>query len=263
MSKGFSAVFILIGVLALLSVAGGAYYLGQRNDSQPFRTITSKQEATPPLVADEAVNWKIYTNNKYHFNFKYPQNWSYSGFEESVCLYNTPTNDAGPGYVVCISHMLPDSGVKIEDQVGTKKEIADKVFEEKVADLNIDNKPAAKFIMTVLPGSQTEARPGILVKVKNGSDLFDINFYFQDHVSEKTFNEILSTFKFLDQTTTKEEGFINFNGRKLTIKTVGEGEYCEGRVSSSQITYPKCSVGLKCQFTSGSAQDAPGICVKE
>lgn len=78
------------------------------------------------------------------------------------------------------------------------------------------------------------------------------------------YEQVISTFKFLDQNQTEKEGedYIMFNGRKLMIKRVQEGESCQGFVGSQQTYYPKCDTGLKCQFREGTIQDAPGICTK-
>jgi hypothetical protein len=57
--------------------------------------------------------------------------------------------------------------------------------------------------------------------------------------------------------------YINFNGKRVKAIRVGEGEYCEGRVGLNDYDIAKCATGLKCQFREGTAQDAPGTCVKE
>lgn len=59
------------------------------------------------------------------------------------------------------------------------------------------------------------------------------------------------------------EDYIMNRGKKITIVRVKEGEYCEGYVGNQQTTYPKCESGFKCQQSSGSIADAPGICVKK
>lgn len=82
--------YFLLGVLVLLIVVGGgAYYLGKTSNKptetnehsstvnqQPLSTTSpNTQTMSKPIPsADETANWKTYSDNKYGFSFKYPQN---------------------------------------------------------------------------------------------------------------------------------------------------------------------------------------------
>lgn len=103
MQKGFSAVFLLVGVLVIALIAGGAFYIGRntvpapQNDSiqkaqinqtsNPTPEASSKQPE-PSSVSDETTGWKTYSNANY--SFKYPADWTLSTSEylNSVSLTN-------------------------------------------------------------------------------------------------------------------------------------------------------------------------------
>lgn len=77
--KGQSAILMLLGILILVGVAGGAYFLGSQTPPKPQNpVVTSSPQSTmvsqniPSSVVDETVNWKTYTSTKYGYSFKYP-----------------------------------------------------------------------------------------------------------------------------------------------------------------------------------------------
>lgn len=75
MQKGFAPVLILVGILVIMAIAGGAYYFGK---------ISNKPTPTPPLVTqtqptkavDETANWKTFVNTVYGYSISYPSDWS-------------------------------------------------------------------------------------------------------------------------------------------------------------------------------------------
>ncbi len=85
---GFAPILILVGILVITLVGGGAYYFGsQKPPVQPQNpiVISSPTPTTSPTDASgvpngtaETANWKTYTNNKYQFSFKYPPVWTYA-----------------------------------------------------------------------------------------------------------------------------------------------------------------------------------------
>ena len=77
--KGQFPILILIGILVLVGVASGAYYLGRVSKSaqvvsqpQPTPQPTSVPQTSPN---DETANWKTYTNTKHNFSINHPINF--------------------------------------------------------------------------------------------------------------------------------------------------------------------------------------------
>ncbi len=87
--KGFSLLFIILGIILVIGIAGGAYYLGktQITKPQPPNPVvlaqtpqpTPASSVVPSSTSDETANWKTYTNTKYGYIIKYPDNWTLGG----------------------------------------------------------------------------------------------------------------------------------------------------------------------------------------
>lgn len=71
MQRGFFEILVLALVI-IAAVAGGAYYFGTQKGSIPF---VSKSSPTPSPSADPTSNWKTYTNTKFNYSLKYPTDW--------------------------------------------------------------------------------------------------------------------------------------------------------------------------------------------
>lgn len=82
--KGFSAIFILLGVVAIVAIAGGAYYLGinkgQQSSKQANNSTNTSENHTPLPTTnsqDPKVNsttgLKAYEDGK--IKFSYPSGW--------------------------------------------------------------------------------------------------------------------------------------------------------------------------------------------
>lgn len=84
--KGFSPLFIILGIILVVGIAGGAYYFGKSQSVKPVvlpspPTVTS-QTPQPAAISqttlipsssstDQTANWKTYT--KLGYEIKYPQ----------------------------------------------------------------------------------------------------------------------------------------------------------------------------------------------
>ena len=74
--KGFVLLYILIGILILIGIAGGAYYLWAQEyrRTHPIGPLPIVVPENIPLSRniDETATWKTYTNTEYGFSIKYP-----------------------------------------------------------------------------------------------------------------------------------------------------------------------------------------------
>lgn len=73
--KGFSVVFILIGILVIAGIAGGGYYFGKLPIKPTTKTEISVTPTAQPVKVDETANWKTYPNPDKGVFFKYPATW--------------------------------------------------------------------------------------------------------------------------------------------------------------------------------------------
>lgn len=85
MQKGNALIFLLVGIF-VIAIAGGAYYLGRLTTPKTLSVpvpISQTSQSTPipsstSTLVDETANWKTYTNSKYGFSFKYPDDLSFT-----------------------------------------------------------------------------------------------------------------------------------------------------------------------------------------
>jgi len=220
--SGLKSRKVLIGVLggliivSLLSTAiFGAYQLGKNQTANPSTTVVTPTipAATPSTtpvvdsVSDPTANWKTNVNTKSGYSFKYPDNWFIDTNNGSELLSDVAFRGWGyPDYIVSFSVDTPSQlKVSVDDPIGTKKQLGDKVFETKIADLTVSGHKAAMFQEDVLPESATDAHNGVTVKVVMGDKYLYVEHW--ENLARKStaevntiFDQILSTFKFLDQT---------------------------------------------------------------
>src|SRR3990167_5937351 len=110
MSKGFSAVYVLVGILVLVGIAGGTYFLGRQTlslrgsaailpASSPTPSVnestSSADMADPDLIG---ADWKTYTNTKYGFSIQYLDEWKYLETPTDVYKTNNPQVWFGSGF---------------------------------------------------------------------------------------------------------------------------------------------------------------------
>lgn len=124
---------ILIGILILVIIAGGAYFLGKSSGPKPSTPITSQTpQPTPSPTPDPTANWKIYTGK--YVTFEYPPEWN--PVEQELCCgamledikLNIPgvTSDqsigfgSGPFSDLKINDAIREEKILIDGKLGTK-----------------------------------------------------------------------------------------------------------------------------------------------
>lgn len=76
MRKGFATIFILIGILAIVSIVGGVYnYFSKQGVKTP--ATTAVRPTTQPATGSAATaNWKTYDDKSSNYSIKYPSDWN-------------------------------------------------------------------------------------------------------------------------------------------------------------------------------------------
>lgn len=214
--KGYSLIFLLIGMVVLAGVAGGAYYLGKQTTpkSSPAPVVSSQipspsttTDASPvPTGTEETANWKTYTNSKRGYEFKYPDSYKLKAVEtsttarESVYLEKDAEYTVGGGFGG--SNVLK-KGVVISFTVWPNKDLSESALKSEYGtDIStkttiVDNKEGIEIVF------QPESYGGRMIYLKHNSIVleFSSDSGFETSKSSQQkylteFDQILSTFKF-------------------------------------------------------------------
>lgn len=256
---------IIVALIAALLGSTGTYLALKQPNTQPQNILQNTIIPSPTPIPDETANpdsiganWKTYTNQKYGYSIMYPDTW----ITNETDLNNINILGMGKGSNNGFAYggqsvIINVASTNLTNQEYIKTNIAPTSNPIKIESININGILGEKWTFNTDNNSDNYAvffnrneKTYVLIKESNN------NSQFKEYNAEV--NKVISTFKF-----TAAEESIEFNGRKLLIKRVPAGEYCEGRVSRSQTEYKKCQLGLKCEQPNGSAADAPGICIKE
>lgn len=188
--RGFVAPVVLVGILLLLVVIGGAYYLGKLSSSVP---LPSPVVTPPSPTSNPAVAWKTYTNNVFGLSFKYPGNiFVYQGSPQPDAQYwSNKVNGGAP-------LELGEDGVWMNLSVSNLNETNMNYYKNRTT-------PDKWTVSHDLPKPYAEVSYSYTAVQLRGNVLYKIFVAaFKDDKLAKyrdIFDQILSTFKFTDQTT--------------------------------------------------------------
>lgn len=216
--KGILIVVILV-VIAALAVAGYLFYQNtqrsavQINSFEACMTAAGSriQESYPKICVakdgqqftqeiiepqesqdftDQTETWQLYTNQEFQFSFKYPADWF--------------TSTSGDGTILFDDTVIDGQNIVEPDQVAITVEVITnpKLIAAYEADLsNSQTKRVINGIEFILtqPKFSGEGQPPKQVsfaETKHNGNL--IRFGLSDAVHQDTFNQILSTFEFIE-----------------------------------------------------------------
>jgi hypothetical protein len=207
----------VIVIFLLLAVGASAFYLGKMASSPKQVACTMEAKLCPdgssvgrtgpkcefascPTTTptpDETANWKTYTNTQYSFSFKYPLDWSFDEEKPSTIVFGPTSTINHIGETVSpyvsrfitltISDSTPNQDLIVFKNISPSLSPAWK--DTKVGE--IDGKEVRH--LGCLSGNCKD------IIFQHDKTIFD--FFDQNNLKE--LNQILSTFKFTDQTNPK------------------------------------------------------------
>ena len=213
--KPYSLLCILILIFASLALGGVmGYFLGI---SQSKQIVTPSVPPTPPLAissptSDSIANWKTYTDSLKGFSFKYPENFSYVTLSNGVVIFlENTTND----YENCkkdlhlertSEYMNTACWTKVififnGSSILSKSEYDKKIKEIINAGIDQETFKDSQGRVWVTSIVYVEASNFDAYIAVNDNKYYQIGFQGypgSELVKRAFFNQILSTFKFLD-----------------------------------------------------------------
>ncbi len=255
-SKGFVEVLILI-ILALIVIGGIGYYAYKNGQMKlPNQTAPTNLTSAP----DPTANWETYTSTQFNFSIKHPTSWT----EKGPIVNNS--NE--------IVYFLSDSSY------GTTKELSPGVFLSHQKDI-----PKLNYQETTLNDSKvykTTEWPGrfgmLSYFIENeSSEYITVSLTPYDEKSpfkgqelyKQTFDQILSTFKFLDSDLLDVSKWKKYELNKLGFWVKYPSSWEIARVTeydviiastqdvlfSDAITPPKDHTAIRFSFTEAALEN--------
>ncbi len=191
-----AAMIIVAAIAATVSVIATSKYYEMLNVTTPVALVTPKLTLviTPMPIVDETANWQTYTNDKYGFEVKYPNNSMPSdktGLESEIRFTNINLDTTN--FIINISENNAKSS--------SSNFISDPELYKKIEIKNQNN--ITWNISWFTGGSGAEKNPISASAINNGY-VFEIYLDRDEKESSLTnIYQILSTFKFTENTETK------------------------------------------------------------
>jgi hypothetical protein len=197
--KWLVPVIVVIGVIALGFIAWGAYKL-----------------LKPTPVEDEFENWNIYRNEEYGFEIKFPNNWAYhvNDYEtqQLICFYPGKYPGDCPG-ILSVSW-----NIDFQERYTKTKQLFEKDYDVIESIISIDD---------------TE---GKLLTIKDTTGFSKSVFFEKENYiynfaiiveEEFLFNQILSTFKFIEPSETANWKTYQNEKYRFEVRYPGDWQFEE------------------------------------
>ena len=204
MQKGFSVILVLISVLVLVGIVGGAYFLLPKTQTKTTQQIVPPITPQPTPTPNQTANWKTYTNTKYGYSIKYPNTWyvifpgndgaesiNLKSFQESaISQQEQHSLSLGKDKIMItlgfygqinnsqpLLEWLKSNGKYVSNMTGVPQSVENSI---------IANKPVLKM----------NYQTGPFYVFSNGKNVFYVYFTPENSNLTSIFDQILSTFKF-------------------------------------------------------------------
>ena len=203
---------IIIGAI-LVGLVVGIFLILQPKPTEPVPVITKKATpsattSTPSAEKDETTDWNVYKDGS--ISLRYPKNWGrYDSLGKPSFSVKDPTN-VSPGVVVptVLIRETPNLSVYGVDLTGLLNSKVGSIWDsgakhyEKLSNLVIDDYNAVWIRQSLNPDIPASGPAIDHIYIQRGTKVYEISLWAKDtdELSKFTdiFNQILSTFKFID-----------------------------------------------------------------
>ncbi len=205
---------ILMTVIAVLSLAVSAYF-GYQNYLLK-QQISQSPTASPSPTVDPTADWKTYTNTAYSYHLKYPNEWLAKSFGPGPGGFQL-LNDSSRGVILSPNNQeqtIPSPSLQIE--ADGPENLSRPIYSEFQKQAKTGFSETYKLISetttsfsgvtaTVLEGEHVYSETSTYVKQfvfasSESGVYFSITIASDTKKESLVFDQILSTFKFLDET---------------------------------------------------------------
>lgn len=237
--------FVVMGFIVLLLLVGvGAYILGmQKNVTQNAQVSVTPTVTLPTPTPDPMAGWKTYNDSQNSFTFRYPSGWF--------------TGKSGDGTILLNDEKITETIVEPNQVTATLEVINDKQLislypknPPENSERKVINDITFDYLKIVNTGGQPPKQPIVAQTVKNDT-LY--TFALSDLSQKTTFDQILSTFTFIDA---EEPATSSSDTSVRTIaykKTAGLVDYASNTGYSIQIPTGYHSIAGEPEKMSGNA----------
>lgn len=200
--KGLAPILIVLLIAAV--IGGYLLYSGKINLNQTTQPSPTTNVSPAPTGDAETANWKTYTNTKYKYSFKYPSHYN---FLDAELMSQSTTNDE-----FMVSFLKYSSNEAQKYKINNREEAFYDYFGVVVQGGNCSSLTTPGNVVTIdgvsgkkyTGSSSTFADPqfgDILVLVNKNNYCYHLAFLKDPRnpkSSEALFDQILSTFKFIN-----------------------------------------------------------------
>lgn len=186
MQKGFSHIYLIVGVVAIILAGYGLLSLNNKTSTQ--LSISQTTITTSPSPKDQVTTLKTFKNESIGIEFQYPSTWK----EVNKNPFKITTTRESLGFGTGdIEVLTTNNSEKYELNINRGGK------EDSREEITLDGKKATKLVVHV---PETLALYNVSVVTTHNGKTYIISLSTQDKTLEKTltqeFDQILSTFKF-------------------------------------------------------------------
>jgi hypothetical protein len=202
--KGFG-----IGIIAVIIIEFFAVSMLNSPDPEiPIAPPNEPTKAQPSPTMDPTADWQTYTSSKSAYTFKYPKAWTAELLAPSMLTLNDKNKDTN--IVTIVEQSMDTPLLEGEFETNARRDVTKR-------NIKVDNISGIEYTQTYIAPKNSGIKPGHVVTyvvIERNDKRFVL--HLEDRSQKQTFNQILSTFKFTD--TTSSDGMY-------TVSEAWLGEY--------------------------------------